>query len=167
MNVPIKSFRPLGLAGKYLPDDLVIKLPADDRGWVRRPSGHLYFPLLFDLSNGVTVNVLRYPKGGIIGRHVHDGPVYSYTMRGSWGYVEHDWVADAGTFIWEPPGEMHTLEMYEADTMAFYVMHGGLTSLDDDDRPTRVDNVLTLLAACDEYYQANGFGKDYVKQFIR
>ncbi len=167
MTVVTKSFRPAGLAGLYLPADMVMKVPEDEKLWVRRPSGHLYLPLLFDVSAGVTVNILKYPKGGIIGRHVHDGPVYSYTIAGSWGYIEHDWVADAGTFIWEPPGEMHTLNMYEENTMAFYVMHGGLTSLDENDNPLRVDNCLTLLAACDEYYRANGFGDDYVKQFVR
>lgn len=167
MNTRIRDFRPPGLAGIHLPADIAFKIPEDERKWVRRPAGHLYLPLLFDLSGGVTVNVLKYPKGGVIGRHVHDGPVYSYTIQGSWGYLEHDWVATAGTFIWEPPGEMHTLVMNEDDTMAFYVMHGGLTLLDEDDKPTHVDNCLTLLEACDEYYRANGFGADYVKQFIR
>ncbi|MCH9669957.1 MAG: phytanoyl-CoA dioxygenase family protein [Gammaproteobacteria bacterium] len=32
-----------------------------------------------------------------------------YTFEGSWGYVEHEWTATAGTFIFEPAGETHTL----------------------------------------------------------
>ena len=51
--------------------------------------------------------------------------------------------------------------------MAFFVMTGGLTSLDENDKPIQVDNCLTLLGYCDEWYRANGFGDDYIKQFIR
>lgn len=166
MDSVIRDFRPEGLAGLHLPKDLVVRLPEDDREWVRRPGGHLYLPLMFNVAAGITVNILRYSKPGVLGRHVHDGPVFSYTMEGAWHYLEHDWVATPGTFIWEPPGEMHTLAVKES-MMAFYVMHGGLTTLDENDQPIRVDNCLTLLAACDEYYRANGFGEDHIKRFIR
>ena len=166
MIVAAKDFRPAGLAAQYLPKDMVFKVPEDLKMWVKRPAGHYYLPLMFDVSAGITVNILRYPNPGVIGRHVHDGPVFSYTIEGAWYYPEHDWVAEAGTFVWEPPGEMHTLTVKES-MMAFYVMHGGLCSLDENDNPIRVDNCLTLLAACDEYYRANGFGEDYVKQFVR
>ena len=102
----------------------------------------------------------------MIGRHVHDGPVFSYTIEGSWFYPEHDWVAEKGSFIWEPPGEHHTLTVKESMT-ALYVMHGGLTILDENDKPVAVDNCLTLLGYCAEWYRDDGFGEDYVKQFIR
>lgn len=167
MAIVAKDFRPQGLAGLHLPNDLVVKLPENEKEWVLRPAGHFYYPLMFDLAGGVTVNILKYPKGGIIGRHVHDGPVYSYTLQGSWGYLEHDWVANAGTFIWEPPGEMHTLNMYEDNTIALYIMHGGLVSLDENDNPIHSENCLSLLGYCDQYYRDNGFGEDYVKRFIR
>ena len=163
----VKDYRPEGLAGLHLPPELKFDMPEDETKWVRRPAGHLMLPLFFDLSGGVFVNILKYPKNRVIGRHVHDGPVFSYTIQGAWGYLEHDWTARAGTFLWEPPGEHHTLVMKEDDTMAFYVTHGGLTSLDENDKPIRVDNALTMVAACDEYYRANGFGEDYIKQFIR
>ena len=94
-----KDSRPSGLAGIHLPKDVVIKIPElGDPQWVRRPAGHWYLPLMFDVAGGITVNVLRYPEPGVIGRHVHDAPVYSYTIEGSWHYPEHDWVAEAGTY---------------------------------------------------------------------
>ena len=34
-------------------------------------------------------------------------------MRGHWRYLEHDWVAKPGTFIYEPAGEAHTLVITE------------------------------------------------------
>src|SRR3546814_19086926 len=121
---------------------------SEDRSFcVQRPACHYFLPWMFNVSAGSTVNILRYPNPGVICRHVHDGPVFSYTIEGAWYYPEHDWVAEAGTFIWEPPGEMHTLTVKES-MMAFYVMHGGLTSLDENDKPIQVDNCLTLLGAC-------------------
>src|SRR3546814_13165351 len=118
----VRVVRPAGVAGQYRPKYMVFKVPEDLKMWVKRPAGHYYLPLMFNVSAGITVNILRYPNPGVIGRHVHDGPVFSYTIEGAWYYPEHDWVAEAGTFIWEPPGEIHTLTVKES-MMAFYVMH--------------------------------------------
>src|SRR3546814_4306383 len=103
VTMVVKDFRPAGLAGQYLPKDMVFKVPEDLKMWVKRPAGHYYLPLMFNVSAGITVNILRYPNPGVIGRHVHEGPVFSYTIDGAWYYPEHDWVAEAGNFIWESP----------------------------------------------------------------
>jgi quercetin dioxygenase-like cupin family protein len=150
----------------FLPKDIVARIPEDDKLWVKRPAGNLYLPLMFDVSAGVVVNIIRYPVPGVIGRHVHDGPVYSYTIAGSWFYPEHDWVSTPGTFIWEPPGDIHTLTT-TGEMTSFYVMHGGLTSVDDNGKTIGYDNVLTLLDYCDKYYRDLGLGADYIRQFVR
>lgn len=167
MSTITKDFKPAGLAGLHLPKDVVVKIPElGDPQWVQRPAGHWYLPLMFDVAGGVTVNVLHYPKEGRIGRHIHDGPVYSYTIEGSWYYPEHDWVAEAGSFVWEPTGDTHTFMVKEAVT-ALFVMHGGLISVDENDKPIAYDNCLSLLGYCDQWYRDHGLGEDYVKQFIR
>lgn len=155
------------LKALHLPKDVVIKIPeADSPLWVKRPAGHFYLPLMFDIAGGITVNVMRYPTPGVIGRHVHDGPVYSYTIEGSWHYPEHEWVAEAGSFVWEPTGDIHTLTVTQSMT-ALYVMHGGIVLMDKDDKPIGYDNCLSLLAYCDQWYRDHGMGADYIKQFIR
>ena len=35
--------------------------------------------------------------------------VFGLVLRGSWRYLEHDWTAHEGDFVYEPPGEVHTL----------------------------------------------------------
>jgi hypothetical protein len=59
--------------------------------------------------------------------------VHGYTMRGRWRYLEHDWIAEPGTYIHEPAGEAHTL-VITGDSpepmMAFFVVEGGLIYLD-------------------------------------
>jgi quercetin dioxygenase-like cupin family protein len=161
-----RDFRLPGIASQYLPKDVVVPMPEDDKLWVRRPGGRLFLPHLFDFAGGITVNLLKFPHAGTVNRHLHDGPVFSYTISGSWRYPEHDWIAKPGTFVWEPPGEIHTLTV-EDETMAFFVMHGGQTLFDENDQPSGYANVLTLLEACDTYYREIGLGPDYIKQFIR
>ncbi|PCI44028.1 MAG: hypothetical protein COB51_10795, partial [Moraxellaceae bacterium] len=51
----------------------------------------------FELENVVDVR-------GIVSRHRHPAMVTGYTLDGAWGYLEHDWVATKGTFIFEPAG---------------------------------------------------------------
>jgi hypothetical protein len=77
-----QRLRPAGLAGPYLPKDMVSKVPEDLKMWVKRPAGHYYLPLMFNVSAGITVTILRYPNPGA-GRHVHEGPgVVLHNRRG-------------------------------------------------------------------------------------
>ena len=110
--------------------------------------------------------MLHYPKPGVIGRHSHDGPVFAYTLEGSWYYPEHDWVAEKGSFVWEPTGDIHTQVVKEAMT-GLFIMHGGLIHVGDNDETIGHDNCLSLLGYCDQWYRDHGMGADYVKQFVR
>ena len=47
--------------------------------------------------------------GGFLSRHRHPAPVHGFVIKGSWRYLEHDWVATEGSYLFEPPGEIHTL----------------------------------------------------------
>jgi hypothetical protein len=54
-------------------------------------------------------------------------------MRGHLRYLEHDWIAKPGTYIYEPPGEAHTLMITEDSPepmLATFVVEGGLIYLD-------------------------------------
>ncbi len=44
-------------------------------------------------------------------RHKHTGPVYAYTTSGAWKYKEYDYVNRAGSFLYEPAGSVHTLQI--------------------------------------------------------
>src|SRR2546423_10888493 len=65
--------------------------------------------------------------------HYHVGTVHGYTMRGHWRYLEHDWIAKPGTYIYEPAGEAHTLVITEDSPepmIMLFVVGGGLIYLD-------------------------------------
>ena len=54
------------------------------------------------------------PGAGLVNRHYHPHQVFAYTISGKWGYLEHDWIATAGDFVYEAPGEAHTLVAHES-----------------------------------------------------
>ncbi|MFF4274122.1 hypothetical protein [Streptomyces sp. NPDC001536] len=59
--------------------------------------------------------------------------MFAYTISGKWGYPERPWTARAGDFVYEAPGEGHTLVAYESDEpmKAFFIVKGPLIWLDE------------------------------------
>lgn len=65
--------------------------------------------LLFDTRHNVFSNILWIKSAGVIGTHKHRGTVAMVCLEGSARYLEYDWVARPGDFIYETPGLIHTL----------------------------------------------------------
>ena len=82
---------------------------ADDGPWIPYADGVWIQPCCFNVTTGGFSVVLKGLPGAKLGVHYHVGIVRGYTMRGHWRYLEHDWIAKPGTFIYEPAGEAHTL----------------------------------------------------------
>lgn len=90
-------------------------------------------PLWISPSQNKWCDVLMAKSAGLVNRHYHPHEVFAYTISGKWGYLEHDWTATAGDFIFESPGEGHTLVAYEhEDPMrVFFIVKAPLIWLDD------------------------------------
>ena len=56
---------------------------------------------------------LSVRRAGVLSRHLHPNPVHGFVLKGKWFYREHDWVATEGSYVFEPPGEIHTLVVDE------------------------------------------------------
>ena len=65
--------------------------------------------LLFDTRHNIFSNILWIKSAGVIGTHKHRGTVVMMCLEGSARYLEYDWVAGPGGFIYETPGLTHTL----------------------------------------------------------
>jgi 2,4'-dihydroxyacetophenone dioxygenase len=105
----------------------------DDRLWVPYANGVWFQPCSFNVTSGGFSVVLKGLPGSMVGTHYHVGAVHGYTMRGHWRYLEHDWIAKPGTYIYEPAGEAHTLVITEDSPepmIALFVVEGGLIYLD-------------------------------------
>lgn len=131
----------------------------DDVPWVPQGERVWFKPLRFDRANGRWVNVLKVSGGGRVNRHRHSGgQVLGYCLRGSWHYLERDWVARPGTFVYEPPGDIHTLVVDEAagEMQTLFLLEGVVQYLDDDDNLVYQDDVFTKLERYLNFCRAQG-----------
>ena len=90
-------------------------------------------------------------------------------LGGKWGYLEHDWTATAGDFVYETPGEGHTLVAYESDEpmKVFFQVTGPLIWLDERGEPDGYFDVHSYIALCRAHYDKVGIGADYVERLFR
>ncbi len=70
-------------------------------------------PLWISPAQNRWCDVLMAKEAGLVNRHYHPHEVFAYTISGEWSYLEHDWVARAGDFVYETPGEAHTLVAHD------------------------------------------------------
>ena len=126
-------------------------------------------PLLIQPSQNRWCDVLRATGAGLVNRHYHPHQVFSYTISGRWGYLEHDWVATAGDFVFEAPGEAHTLVAHESDEpmLVHFNVTGPLVWLDENGEPKGTFDVYDYIDLCTEHYEKVGLGAGYVESLFR
>jgi 2,4'-dihydroxyacetophenone dioxygenase len=150
------------------PEIAIGAIPTDERVWVPQAPNVWFRPLLLNTVTGGWCNLLRVRKSGMISRHRHPGLVVGYVIKGSWRYLEHPWVAAAGHFVYEPPGEIHTLVVDEGveEMITFFNIAGAMIYLDEHGLQNGYEDVFTKIDMCRAHYRSVGLG-DYVDQFIR
>ena len=146
-------------------------IPDDERVWVPQAKDVWFRPLLLNTVTGSWCNLLRVRKSGVLSRHIHPSWVTGYVIRGAWRYLEHDWVAAEGSFVYEPPGEIHTLVVDEgvdaAEMITFFNIHGAMIYVDEAGKTTGYEDVFTKIEMCRRHYAAAGLGEAYVDAFVR
>lgn len=83
--------------------------------------------------------------------------------------MEHEWVAQEGDYVFEPPGETHTLVVPEdvEEMVTMFHVTGALLYCDPLGEVTGYEDVFTKLEKAKAYYESIGLGEDYVLQFVR
>jgi quercetin dioxygenase-like cupin family protein len=148
---------------------VALAVPDDERVWVPQAKNVWFRPLMLNTVNGGWANLLRVKKSGVLSRHRHPAPVHGYVIKGSWRYLEHDWIATEGSYVFEPPGETHTLVVDEdvPEMITFFNISGAMIYLDDQDRQIGYEDVHTKIEMCRRHYREVGLGDEYLAQFIR
>lgn len=144
-------------------------VPDDERVWVPQAKDVWFRPLMLNTMQGQWCNLLRVRRSGILSRHLHPNPVHGYVIKGRWHYLEHDWIADTGSYVFEPPGEIHTLTV-PADVeemITFFNITGCMVYMDETNRQVGYEDVFTKIDMCRKHYDEVGLGADYLDQFIR
>ncbi len=144
-------------------------VPEDERVWVPQAKDVWFRPLCLSTRQGYWVNLLRVRKSGILSRHRHPAPVHGYVIKGRWHYLEHDWVAEEGAYVFEPPGETHTLCVPPdvPEMITLFHITGAMIYIGDDGQVSSFEDVFSKIEMCRKHYIACGLGAEYVDQFIR
>jgi quercetin dioxygenase-like cupin family protein len=152
-----------------VPEIAVAAIPGDERVWVPQAPDVWFRPLLLNTVSGGWCNLLRVRRSGVLSRHRHPMLVVGYVIRGKWRYLEHDWIAEEGTFVYEPPGEVHTLVVPDdcLEMITFFSISGAMIYLDAAGQQTGYEDVFSKIEMCRAHYVDIGLGADYVDQFIR
>lgn len=126
-------------------------------------------PIWISPTQNRWADMLHSSGPGLVNRHYHPHQVFAYTISGKWGYLEHDWIATAGDFVYETPGEGHTLVAYESDEpmLVHFNVTGPLIWLDEDGNALDFFDVHNYIAMCREHYEKVGIGADYVDTLFR
>ena len=144
-------------------------VPEDERVWVPQAEKVWFRPLCLNRSQGYWVNLLRVRKAGVLSRHRHPQAVHGYVIKGRWRYLEHDWTAEAGAYVFEPPGETHTLVVPDdvTEMITLFQVNGIMSSVDPWGVPRGYEDVFTKIDMCRRHYESVGLGAGYADQFIR
>ena len=137
--------------------------------WVPQTDTVSFRPLCFSVSSGYYVNLLRVKGSGVLSRHKHPGPVHGHVIKGKWKYLEHEWTATEGSYVFEPPGEIHTLVVPEGvdEMITLFHVTGSLLYCDVDGNIVGAEDVFTKLELAKKYYSSIGLGENFVQQFVR
>jgi 2,4'-dihydroxyacetophenone dioxygenase len=167
-----KNIRPLESVFKpdAKPESYISNAPIDDGRYYAPFSETVSSrPLWISPSENRWADVLMCRGAGLVNRHYHPHEVFAYTISGKWGYLEHDWTATAGDFVYESPGEGHTLVAYEhPDPMrVHFIVKGPLIWLDEDGKSIGHFDVHDYIALCKAHYEKVGLGADAIEQLFR
>ncbi|HSC22246.1 MAG TPA: 2,4'-dihydroxyacetophenone dioxygenase family protein [Casimicrobiaceae bacterium] len=163
------STLPIATALGIRPEIAEQAIPDDERVWVPQAPDVWFRPLLLNTVSGGWCNLLRVRRAGILSRHRHPMLVVGYVVKGRWKYREHDWIAEEGSFVFEPPGEVHTLTVPAdcAEMITFFNIAGAMIYVDEAGRQTGYEDVFTKIAMCRAHYAAAGLGDAYVDRYVR
>lgn len=152
-------------------DEIVIPdaVATDERVWVPQAENVSFRPLCLNRSQGYWMNLLRVRKSGVLSRHRHPQPVHGWVLKGRWHYLEHDWEAREGGYVFEPPGETHTLVVPDdvSEMITYFQVNGVMLYVDPFGKTMGYEDVFTKIDMCRKHYAEVGLGADYVDQFIR
>jgi 2,4'-dihydroxyacetophenone dioxygenase len=131
----------------------------NDAPWIPYAEGVWVQLCRFNVTTGGFTTVLKGLPGAKLGVHYHTGTVHGFTLRGHWRYLEHDWIAKPGTFVYEPAGEAHTLVITDDSpepAIIFFVVEGALVYLDKPVNGT--------MAAYEDGFSALELGRKYYRE---
>lgn len=101
------------------------------------------------VKEGLWIVRTRFAAGIELQTHKHTGQVHAYTLSGSWGYRESEYLNTAGSFLYEPAGSIHTLYVPESNTEptdVWFAIWGANLNMDESGAIVSVTDAESVLA---------------------
>jgi len=107
--------------------------------------------------SGEWITLLKVPGYLQLPKHHHSGTVMVYTLQGRWKYLEHDWTASAGSFVYETAGTQHTpTGVGEDDVITLNIVQGDWNLMGPEGQVLAIENWKTMMQRYLAYCQGAG-----------
>jgi pimeloyl-ACP methyl ester carboxylesterase/quercetin dioxygenase-like cupin family protein len=122
--------------------------------------------LKVDPVRGEWITLLKVPAGFQLPMHHHSGCVHVYTISGRWRYLEHDWVAGPGSFVFETAGSRHTpVGVGDEEIVTFNIVQGDWNLMSPDGQVLAIENWKSQIDRYLNYCRSNGIEPRDVSAF--
>jgi 2,4'-dihydroxyacetophenone dioxygenase len=141
---------------------------AEECPWIPGEPGCWNKFMLFDLVNNAFVTLFKINPGKSLQPHYHAQPVVGYVLQGRWKYQEYDWVARAGSTVYEAAGVVHTLtNVGRIPMISVFHVTGPHIVVDGNGRQTDYADAFVLLQYVRDYCKSKGMDDSFVEKIIR
>jgi hypothetical protein len=109
--------------------------------------------------SGTFVTLLKAPHDyPSLPKHHHCGTVMVYTIKGKWKYVEHDWTALPGSFVYETAATSHTPISAGGteEIITLNIQVGDSLYMDDKNNVIAIENWTTMMKRHVDFHKARG-----------
>jgi quercetin dioxygenase-like cupin family protein len=167
-KIPYQLPQPTGMVADIFVTG-ALELDGNEEEWVPQAPDVAFKPVILNVTAGYYVNLLRVRASGVLSRHRHSGPVHALTLRGEWRYLEHDWMAKAGDYVFEPPGETHTLVVpdHVPEMVTLFHVSGGYVYVDPTGTALGYEDVFTKLDNALAHYERLGMRAEFMNRYVR
>lgn len=126
----------------------------EDRPWIPAGYGEQKY-LRLNLETGEWVLIAKIRPGQQVPYHKHHGGLHLFVMEGELNFVDEDWSAGPGTYVYEPPGNTH-VELSEKGVTMLAWSQGPLEFLNPDNTPAEVRDCVAWKAEIEAYHEQAG-----------
>lgn len=119
-----------------------------------------------DPIQGEWIALLKAPPHAELPMHHHGGTVKVWTLSGRWRYLEHDWVATPGSFVFETAGSRHTpVSVGEEEVVTLNMVQGDWNLLSPEGAVLAIENWRSMMERYLNYCKAKGIPPRDISSF--